>query len=137
MAASACKAPNDGQCVLTPVSNPTQSATNLILRRDTDGQACASRRPSFVPKTQMGAHSAKRRDSRRRSGDRHKAYCRAALGIALRCAIGTPLADTETRLRPGAMRRFGDCGKSCGRLRQHLAAAFDVTTKNSKRREFS
>jgi predicted porin len=32
------------------------------------------------------------------------------------------------------MWRFGDCGKSCGRLRQHFAAAFNVTTKNSKRR---
>jgi len=32
---------------------------------------------------------------------------------------------------------LGGCGKSCGRLRQEIVVAFDVTTKNSKRREFS
>jgi hypothetical protein len=71
----------------------------------------------------------------RAGGGQCKTDCRAALDST----EVAPLVRLLHTFKSGFTRRqvaFGDCGKSCGWLR-HLVAAFDVTTKNSKRREFS
>jgi len=66
----------------------------------------------------------------------HAADCGAACDRSQGCSIGTPLAHIETGLHPtpGGVWRLRE------KLRSAAAAgvaAFDVKTKNSKRREFS
>ena len=72
-----------------------------------------------------------------RFGDKRAADWRAALRIAAAELIGTPLARTEIRLRPDALRRPATAGGDLRSAAVHLARAFDVTTKNSKWREFA
>jgi len=86
----------------------------------------------FAFKPHMGVRIAKLEAA---GGGQGKTACRAATDSA----SVAPLVRLLQTFDSGFTRRqvaFGDCGKSCGWLR-HLVAAFDVTTKNSKRREFS
>jgi hypothetical protein len=128
--------PNGAQGVLPPVSNPTQSATNLILGVTLMGEVCIAAHIICAKATHRHAFCEVPGFAGARDGNRHKADCRVALGITLRCTIGTPLAVTQIRLHPtpsGVWRLREKLAVGCG----NNVAAFDVTTKNSKWREFS
>jgi hypothetical protein len=127
---------NRDACSPAPVTNPTQSATNLILRRDTDVQA-----PLPGSRHQLRQnHRSARILGRAGPCDTHigeidvcrafsvgridsEAPCRLRRGLpsSAGCMIGTPLAHIETRFHPTP--------GGVWRLRERL--------KNSKRREFS
>jgi hypothetical protein len=66
-----------GRRISPSVSNPTQSATNLILASDSDLQAGASPRLSVARKTHKDVHSPKCKGLRGRTGCKHKGDCGA------------------------------------------------------------
>src|ERR1700728_339720 len=119
-----------GRCVLAPVSIPTQSATNLILGRDTDGRHLRTAVPIICAKTTHRTHPGRcwsRAGPRQRTGDlslifsvtgvAREARTRSPLKVGMRhgCTIGTPLADIEPRRHPAP------CGR--WRLRKRLRSA--------------